>query len=263
MAILQAAAPVWPWADPQLARLPGLKPVAPADWLHRDEAFAAQMAERDRLLVRAPGAVLAPAAGMEGAARELLSVLRAELPATHGHRRQDDARLIRPDGVAVDLSGDPLLAAARLVQEDLLLLERTGEGHVLRGGVLCFPAFWTLSQKIGKPLLAVHAPVEAYGAPLNARIERILDHLTPDTALMRANVLLYSDPALHQPAPEGARRIVAQGGPLYIRIERQTLRRLPRTGAVVFAIHTFVVPVDRIPDEARASLRLARPGWGV
>lgn len=46
--ILQDSLPFRPWSDPALSRLPGIQPAG--RWLFRDEAFAAQMAERARLL---------------------------------------------------------------------------------------------------------------------------------------------------------------------------------------------------------------------
>ena len=39
--------------------------------------------------------------------------------------------------------------------------------------------------------------------------------------------------------------------------ERQTLRRLPQTGAVVFGVKTAVTPVDALTPETRAALREA------
>ena len=50
-AILQERLPVAPWMAEHTLRLPGHRdPIEPADWLQRDEAFAAQMAYRDRLI---------------------------------------------------------------------------------------------------------------------------------------------------------------------------------------------------------------------
>ncbi len=72
--------------------------------------------------------------------------------------------MIRPDGVAVPLDGPPLMVAGRLVEPDLVILERA-EGtdeHVLIGAILCFPSSWTLTQKLGRPLMAIHAPVASY-----------------------------------------------------------------------------------------------------
>lgn len=56
--ILQSHLPLAPWMDPRTARLPGVLPVEGADWLIRDDAFAAQMALRDHLIADRPQIVL-------------------------------------------------------------------------------------------------------------------------------------------------------------------------------------------------------------
>jgi hypothetical protein len=49
-----------------------------------------------------------------------------------------------------------------------------------------------------------------------------------------------------------------------LRTERQTLRRLPRTGAILFTIRTYLTPVDKLAKEPGVARRLASAlrGWG-
>ena len=42
-----------------------------------------------------------------------------------------------------------------------------------------------------------------------------------------------------------------------LRTERQTLRRLPETGAVVFGVKVYVTPVEDLDADARAAFRAA------
>ncbi|KNG95416.1 heme-dependent oxidative N-demethylase family protein [Pseudaestuariivita atlantica] len=237
MAILQTSVP-YP-VDPH-ARLPGIGPTQ--DWLHRDEAYAAQMAERVRLLRDRRDEVHALLPEGRAAAEELLEAILAEVSGWPGFEVSSD-RVACPDGrgVAIDRS-DPLGTAARIVQEDLCLMEEGPDGHVMTGAVLCFPASWMLSEKIGRPLSGIHDPVEEYDGTLERRVQRLFDAIRPGTILMRHNALWYHDPALFQPRSIHARRDKPDyGHGDYLRTERQTLRRLPRTGAVVFAIHTFIL----------------------
>jgi hypothetical protein len=44
---------------------------------------------------------------------------------------------------------------------------------------------------------------------------------------------------------------------LRLRTERQTLRRLPRSGAVVFTIRTYLVPMEELAREPGAAARFA------
>ncbi|KAG6843960.1 hypothetical protein H0H87_011382 [Tephrocybe sp. NHM501043] len=49
-----------------------------------------------------------------------------------------------------------------------------------------------------------------------------------------------------------------------LRSERQTLRRLPRTGAILFGIRTYLTPLERLAEEPGVARRLAGAlrGWG-
>jgi hypothetical protein len=248
-----------PWQSPQTARLPGTTPVASDAWLSVDDAHAAQMAERDRLIAERPSEVMAGVPGSEEAQAELLDTLLDALAARKDYAAEG-AALRRPDGrlVAID-RGAPLATLGRLVQEDLCLLDKPAgaDEHVLTAAVLCFPAMWTLAEKIGRPLVAIHRPVPDYDAGLAARVQRLFDGLRPVEAggriLMRMNALDHPSPALFQTRREAEPREQGRGAGGFLRIERQCLRKLPRTGAVVFSIHTTVLDRAALsPDQAAA-----------
>ncbi len=257
-AVLQTRLPAIPWLDPRLARLPGILPLDPADWLATDEAFAGQMAERDRLIAIRPADVHALLPAAFPAAAELYQMIFARLPGL-GYRLSDDLA-IRPDGVAVPLDPrQPLLTLGRLVQEDLCLMQAgpafgaTSE-HVLTGAILCFPASWTLAEKIGRPLVRIHAPVPPYDTDIARRVQRLFDAIRPEAPLWRMNWHPYAAPDLFHPRREDDPRPKPKEPGGYMRCERQCLLRLPRTGAVVFSIHTYVVAMEMLPDEARTAL---------
>ena len=154
--ILQSHLPFAPWMDPRTSRLPGVLPVEADDWLRVDDAFSGQMAERDRLLTVAPDAVHALLDAGRPAADELYRAILSRLAQQPGYRFAQ-ASALRPDGVTVLLDpAQPLMTLGRLVQEDLCLMERQGDEHVLTGAVLCFPASWSLAEKIGRPLTGIH-----------------------------------------------------------------------------------------------------------
>ena len=253
--VLQSRLAFAPWVDPRHRRLPGIQPLDPAAWLVRDEAYAGQMAERDRLIAEAPEAVHALLPEAEPAARELYArVLAEELP-RRGFGMGPEA-VTRPDGLRVPLDPErPLLTLGRLVQQDLCLMQRRGAEHVLTGAILCFPAGWTLAQKIGRPLVRIHRPVPGYAPDLAARVQRLFDAIRPETPLWRVNVLAYPAPELFAPRHEGDP--LADTPRPWIRSERQCLVRLPASGAVVFSIHTVVVARSALtPDQAEAFARL-------
>ena len=229
------------------ARLPQMAPVAPGDWLRVDSAFAAQLAEKARLIAADRASVIAALPQAAGTVAELLEVVLAELAA-----RPDYAvvcnQVRRPDGVSVRVDrANPLGTLSRLCQEDFCIHQMQGAEYALTAALLCFPAAWTLAEKLGHPLTRIHAPVARYDAPIAARVQRMFAMIAPDRPLWRANLLRYDDPSLFQPHTEAAPRPVGRPTSAYIRSERQSIRRLPVSGAVVFSIHTTVV---RNPDAA-------------
>lgn len=240
MPILHPDLPWKVWMDPRLARMPGVVPLDRDGWLRPDAAYAGQMAERARLIGRDPGAVHAVLPAARAAADELYGLIAGLLPGL-GFARRGGGWLC-PDGRLVAEDRDnPLLTLGLLVQDDLCLMQ-AGEGeHVLTAAILCFPASWTLAEKIGRPLLAIHRPVARYGPDLARRVQRLFDAIRPGTPLMRGNALAYADPDLHHPRREGDPRVPPVGPPAYIRAERQGLLRLPESGAVVFSIRTYLV----------------------
>lgn len=254
--ILQSHLPFAPWMDPRTARLPGTLPLQGEGWLTVDDAFAGQMAERDRLIALSPQTVHAMLPRANAAAEELYATVLDALARNKDYvLTPRSAR--RPDGCDVPLDPEqPLLTLGRLVQEDLCLLEQDKLEHILTGAILCFPASWTLAQKLGQPMTRIHSPVPHYDLDIAKRVQRMFDAIRPEQPLWRANSLIYDDPTLHQPRLEGARR-PAPVLKLYARSERQCLIRLPKTRVVVFAIHTYVVRMNALaPDVAQALLAL-------
>jgi len=224
-------------------RLPSIAPLDPADWLIRDEAFAAQMALRDHLITTRRQEVIAVTDDGRAAADEVFETVLARLADDPAYRVTED-QATRPDDVTVPLNrDDPLGTLGRLVQQDFCLMEKApgADEHVLTAAVLCFPAGWMLAQKIGRPLLRIHVPVPAYDADIAKRVQRLFDGVQVGRPLWRYNALGYVDPALFQPRAEGVPKYGETAEQRFIRSERQTILRLPKTGAVVFGIHTFMV----------------------
>lgn len=238
--ILQSAIP----EDQRLAAsrpLPGIQPLEGGDWLRVDDAYGAQMQERTRLLRAHRDDVLQMRPEAAPAARELLAFVLAHL-----EQRADFTigknSVTRPDGACIPLATrDPLGTLAQLVAEDLCILQKSGAAHVLTAAVLCFPASWTLAEKIGKPLIGLHRPVAEYDRTLAQRVQRLFDGVQVGQPIWRANLLRYADPSLYQPRREDDPRPTDDGNPHYERSERQVIWRLPETRAVIFSIHTTVV----------------------
>lgn len=243
--ILQTCLPYDPFSPKPL---PGVSAFDMQDWLHVDDAFSAQMTERARLLSTQRDTVLALDNSAIGSAQELLDTV---LDLAFAGARD---RVTRADGaqVVVDYD-DPLGTLGHLVQDDLCILQKSGDEHVLTGAVLCFPSHWTLSEKFMRPLVGIHDNVDKYDDGIAKRVQRLFDGVQVGRPLWRFNAGWYADATLYQPLSVHDRRVpVDVAKAAYFRSERQCIFRLPKTRAVVFSIHTYVL--------ARASLNAMDPG---
>ncbi len=156
----------------------------------------------------------------------------------------------------------PLDAAGRLVQEDLcLVVLRDGAPH-LDAASLCFPSYWRLSDKLGRPLAEVHGPVAHYADELATKVDTFLQHLSPARPVWRRNWSIHDDPSYFLPDPTPPRALVPPEG-LWLRTERQTLRRLATPDVVLFTIRTQQVPLAVVAERADVAQRLADAiaGW--
>lgn len=148
-----------------------------------------------------------------------------------------------------------MAACGRSVVDDLCLLD--GETLVLVAGAVAHPNRWRLADKLGQPLLGVHGPVPGYPGRLADQVERVLRSLRPERAVERRSWALLDDPTLHQPVATSGVPTVFDPDRLWLRVERQALRRLPATGAVVFAIRTRQWPVAALADHPDQAAGLA------
>ncbi len=244
--------------DARTRRLPGVIPVAEADWLVVDDAFGAQMALRERLISEREAEVCRLSPSGLAAARELYDMIFRGLP-ERGYQIGPGALVRRPDGGQVLADPDrPLQTLGRLVAEDLCLMQSAPEGaqtegeHVLAGAILCFPAGWTLSQKFGRPMMRIHKPVAKYTEDVGKRVQRLLDGIRPGIGMLRGTAH-HSNAPLHNPRTEEIGR-VPEGDLPFIRVERQCLFRLPESGAVVFSIHTSIILPEDLSAEQKAGL---------
>ncbi|KAM0340604.1 hypothetical protein ACHAPU_010441 [Fusarium lateritium] len=167
---------------------------------------------------------------------------------------------------------EAMATAAKLVQDDLVIMveEEDGEYH-LDAGAVCLPGFWRLSEKFRMSLDTLHieAKVPHYRAKLQKSMNRFFKSMQPDKAVVRNNFFIQLDDGLHwshrmgdQSSNEVASWETANNKgltieDLYFRSERQSLRRLPRSKALLFTIRTYFEPVTTIAQEPHVPGRLA------
>jgi hypothetical protein len=242
----------------------GLMALKPADWIEIDDDLAAILAAKRLLLAERHDEVFAALPGTEKAGAEVLALLAEHLPRRFPtqYPRMGTTIAVAATGEMIGLGGPgahPLEIAARLVPEDLCLMRRAEEGYVLAAASVCFPSRWRLADKIGRTMAQIHGPVPRFAETLERPVDRFFDKLSPERAVWRLNWTIHDSPDLFQPLPPPPRSIdpaaFAQG--LFLRVERQTLRRLPESGDVLFTIRTHIRPLGQIAADAEAARRLA------
>lgn len=242
----------------------GLAQLDPGRWIEPDEALDFYLSEKAQLLAADRSSVFAAAAESEGAQRELLSLLTDYLLRRYPliYRRRGETIIV--GGREANLNGDrPILSAGSLIQDDLAIMElKEGEWR-LTAAFIAFPSSWSLAEKFGRSMDEIHAPVPGFeGGSRNAElITRMFDRLPPDRFVERFNWAINGDGALHLPKSKsegiGADAVALEEDRTYVRIERQTLRKLPETGAIAFTIRIYSDPLTALrnrPDAARLAL---------
>jgi hypothetical protein len=245
-----------------------LTTVPESAWFEIDSRYGDDMAERRRLLAERHGDVFGALPASDGARAETLQAIAANLTGhvPHWFTRDGDRLHNALTGETWNLASppcDPLELAGRLVQEDLCVIQNTDDGPVFTAAVLCFPSRWRLHEKLGRPLTAVHGPVPHYAERLATPVDRFMAKVKTGHIASRLNWSVLDDAAMYQPTGkwrEAANTAITAdnaGETLYLRVERQTLTRLPQSAAVLFGIRVHSYPLAAAITTPAAASRLA------
>lgn len=231
----------------------GLQPLDLENWIEPDDLLAPMLSEkREHFAVRHDDVVKALPDSLPGQ-QEALDLLVDYLPRRYPeiYRKDGDALVIAPEGDRVPLdAGRPAIEiAARLVQDDLVLMRPGPDGYVIAAAAVCFPSSWSLEAKFGKPMMEVHGPVPGWADGMGLRVDRIMASLKVDQPVWRTNWSVYSDDRLrHSGIAEETKdwfgNDLEQAARMFVRVERQTLRRLPQSGDILFTIRIHLDPLS-------------------
>jgi hypothetical protein len=242
----------------------------PAEWIEIDHLLPSQLAEKRRLLAERHQEVFGVLPQAEPGAWETLEMLvrhlRSHFPCLYEQKGDWlDNRATGETWSLADRATHPLELAGRLVQEDFCLLKRDPEDELnkLVGASVCFPSRWRLAEKIGLPINDIHLPVPGYAERLGKAMNRLFDRLKVEKPVWRMNWGVVDDGALFQPVvrprPPDAPPITAgnAGDWLWLRMERQTLRRLPVSQDILFTIRIYSQPLWKLAQKPQRAAALA------
>jgi hypothetical protein len=207
-------------------------------------------------------------------AMECIAELRKYLPARYPSLFQQT-----PEGIKILATGeefntvnpeiDPMLIAAQLLQDDIaIMVEQPDSQYWLKGGAIMLAGFWRLKDKVNTPLSYIHTSGEVpkYDTHLKKGMEKFFYRLTPEAPVVRNNYFLQTDPHLDWSVsigPEDSPNVgwntanaATDISQIYYRSERQSVRRLPISGAVVFTIRTYFHPLTQLAEERGIPERL-------
>jgi hypothetical protein len=242
----------------------GLMALKPEDWIELDETLGATLLAKRRLLAERHTEVFAALPETEAAGAEVLALLADHLPRRFPtqYPRMNTTIAVAATGELIGIGAPgvhPLETAARLVPEDLCVMRRTDTGYILAAACVCFPSRWRLADKIGRSLGEIHGPVPGYDAALGRPVDRFFEKLAVDKPVWRLNWTIHARSEPFQPVAPTIGRIEPEelAESVSLRIERQTLRRLPASGDVLFTIRTYIKPLGEIARDTEAARRLA------
>lgn len=239
----------------------GLQPLLLEDWIELGPDWAEQLQQKDELLTQRYSEVFASLPGSEAAQQEVLDLLVTHLLQyfPQHYQQQDDWLINISTGqrwCCSEFADQPLDLAGRLVQEDLCLLLPSEAGYQLAAASVCFPSRWSMPEKLGRPVAEIHQPVPGYDRKLARPVNQVFQRLQPAYSGYRFNWSIVDSPALFlSPTIHSTENsalihptITAQnaGEQLWLRIERQTLRRLSASDGILFTIRTSIYPLIEI-----------------
>ena len=211
----------------------GLSPIKLDTWLLPDDQ-AAWLASKNRLIDTQASDVFAELVQSTSAQAEAAALIRATCD------------------VPIRIGEAPLLAASRLVSDDLVIMEHRDGAWTTTACCLCSPTFFSAHHALGKSLMALHEPVPDGDFGLAQRIGRVFSNLPKDTVLERHNWTIQWSDARFTPDGEvlrdqAARADISQARDhIFLRVERQTIRSLPQTKAILFTIRIRLSPLARL-----------------
>jgi hypothetical protein len=247
-----------PHLDHPEVLLMGLQPMQADAWIETDNSLDEYLQHKTAMRRLHGDRVYRAEADSEPAQRELSTLLRAHLLASTDiyTPRGDGLHCARAKHVSARSTDEVLWNTSLWVADDLVLMEERGGNYCLTAASLCSPSHWRLEEKFGRPMREIHDPIPDFHRQLTPSIDRFFNHLKPSHPVVRFNWSLQPWYGLAQ-FPSDEPSIDAQTT-LYYRCERQSLVRLPLTGAIAFTIRVYLHPLESLlgcPDALPALFR--------
>jgi len=238
----------------------GLRPIDFENWIQYEDDFVDRVCEKKYLIRNLGRRVLDFTPSSIPAQQELLQLILNYL---HKYRSKlfeiQGQRVISLQENKTYSVGDydtcPIELISYLVADDFCILESDDDDYKLVAASVCAPTWWSLSEKMGNPLVSIHQPIAHLEDKIGHMIQHFFQNLKVEDCYQRSNWFLFTKPDLcvfpnsfdmHKDmASVNAENIEKR---LYLRIERQTFRKLKNTSNIVFGIKVYTAPISIVRD---------------
>lgn len=246
----------------------GTRPMDPSQWLDIGPDHGPFLREKQARLKANPLPFYRTTPGSLPAQIELRDRVVAYLLAQHADVfAMVDGRLVdRVEGNAHELDSpgvEPLALISQFLEEDFILLQQVDGQDLITAASNAYSSSGRIVSSVGRSIPWAHKFVPTLNEQLGPRIDRVLGNIKVDAPVERFNWLLTpiasrlfpeNPHAANTAAVDNINAALADepsraGEILWIRVERQTLLRLPESGALAFSIYTYSDPLSSIAGD--------------
>jgi dimethylamine monooxygenase subunit A len=277
--------PHFPFETPPFRLSMGLIKVPVSDWFEifdlQERAF--QMSEKRRYLTCQYDDVFIADPSSYPASKEVLGLMLNHLPSFRPDLYSRNRNTIslnshsdfKEEVWSTNLKTNeihPLDLAARLVQEDMIIMLPSDITKIsaskewwLAAGSVSFPSRWSLKEKFGQSMDIIHTPVPFYKKHIQTTVNNFFNRMPCNEIYARRNWSLYDNSYLRHDNGEHSSKTVQKhitssnaGEKLWLRVERQTIRKLKITGAILFTIRIHLRQLKHVVSFNGVAQRLSK-----
>ncbi|PVI06376.1 hypothetical protein DM02DRAFT_667625 [Periconia macrospinosa] len=247
------------WAYHQTMSLTKLEPDW---WLELESTYEQRILERRELFEKHGKSVLDALPGSQFACKELMEVaLQFVCTRYPQHFRLDKQKMVFYNGILKTESDlkvmHPLHVLLNNIPEDFAIMMRNTEDgyYSFRAGIICSALGWNLGSKIGLSLPEIHKPIPDYKEKMQFSMDRYFTKKPTDKGIQRGSWGLEVDQPLYMPPGDphekhrGTQMEDLDISRCHLRVDWQTLRRLPLSGSIVFNFKALFTPVEDFREE--------------
>ncbi|KAI0379077.1 hypothetical protein F5Y04DRAFT_260333 [Hypomontagnella monticulosa] len=248
----------------------GIQKRVRSDWIRMDRGYLKRIEERLPLIREKPEFTIGTGEAVNPAIEELYDEIMIKyLPARFPTMFKIRGKLVEnlatgttyPFNTAGLTHAQMLAYTGENVEEDFYFMCPDAEGQFrLQGYIACFPGGFLSPARVGESVREIHKPVPGYERKLGLSVDRYFARMQPGDFIGRMNWSLQVDGAdlfrtdgnNYYP---GTEQVVTEEkeDPLleecFLRVEHQTLTKLPRTHAVIFTVRSYMTPLHQVKAE--------------